>query len=396
MQIVNINSRQLETAEPDVEPQSSPTALLPATSRAAVFNEVGAPLAIEQFDLPAHIEPGAVLCKVRMSTICGSDLHTIFGRRQEPAPLILGHEIIGEIAAMGEQIKHVPNSRQTGNGKQPSIGDRVTWSIMASCGECFYCQKSLPQKCADLMKYGHTCCLQPPHLTGGYAEYIYLLPGTAVYAVPDCLSDEVATPANCALSTMVNAVESIGLAVGETVLIQGAGMLGLNLIALCKAAGAAKVIVTDVSPDRLAFASRFGADACFNTADYLNDELAVAIRSLVGGHGVDVAFEVCGNREVVQQALKMLRIGGRYLIAGLVTPGSDLDIDGNQLARNYLTLKGIHNYHPNHLAKALKFLEHHSHKYPYDELVGAKFPLAKINEAIEVAASGKYIRVAIC
>ena len=232
--------------------------------------------------------------------------------------------------------------------------------------------------------------------TGGYAEYIYLLPGTAVYAVPDCLSDEVATPANCALSTMVNAVESIGLAVGETVLIQGAGMLGLNLIALCKAAGAAKVIVTDVSPDRLAFASRFGADACFNTADYLNDELAVAIRSLVGGHGVDVAFEVCGNREVVQQALKMLRIGGRYLIAGLVTPGSDLDIDGNQLARNYLTLKGIHNYHPNHLAKALKFLEHHSHKYPYDELVGAKFPLAKINEAIEVAASGKYIRVAIC
>jgi alcohol dehydrogenase len=331
-----------------------------------------------------------------MSTICGSDLHTIFGRREEPMPLILGHEILGEIVSFGDQPRQSDGLRRNGNDKPLSVGDRVTWSIVASCGKCFYCQKSLPQKCNGLIKYGHTCCRQAPHLTGGYAEYIYLLPGTAVYRVPECLSDEIATPANCALSTMVNAIEAIGLVPGETVLIQGAGMLGLNLIALCKEAGAAKVIVTDVAPDRLAFASRFGADACFNAAGCPADELVGAIRSLTGGHGVDVAFEVCGNRAVVDQAIKTLRIGGRYLVAGLVTPGSNLNIDGNQLARHYLTVKGIHNYHPDHLSKALDFLEKHSHKYPYADLVGAKFPLTEINKAIKVAASGKYIRVAIC
>ncbi len=369
---------------------ATPSVSLPTTSQAAVFSEVGKPLAIESFDLPQHLLPGAVLCKVRMSTICSSDLHTIFGRRQEPTPLILGHEILGEIVSMGDR------PTQNGNDKPLSVGDRVTWSIMASCGKCFYCQKSLPQKCNSLLKYGHTCCRQAPHLTGGYARHIYLMPGTAVYRVPQCLSDEIATPANCALSTMVNAVETIGLAAGETVLIQGAGMLGLNLAALCKEAGAAKVIITDVEPQRLAFASRFGADACYNSADYSAHELVAAIRGHSGGHGVDVAFEVCGNQAVIDQAVKTLRIGGRYLIAGLVSPGSDLGIDGNLLARNYLTVKGIHNYHPDHLSTALAFLEKHSHKYPYADLVGTCFPLSRINEAIEVAASGKHIRVAIC
>jgi alcohol dehydrogenase len=271
----------------------------------------------------------------------------------------------------------------------------VTWSIMASCGECFFCKRGLPQKCQRLRKYGHCCCLDAPHLTGGYAEHICLFPGTAVFRVPECLSDEIAAPANCALSTVINAVETIGLERGEAVLIQGAGMLGLNLVALCKEAGAAVVIVTDVSPNRLAFASRFGADACFNVADERPDEVAGAIRSLSGGHGVDVAFEVCGCRKAVAQAVKSLRIGGRYLIAGLVTPDSDLGLEGNVLARNYLTLKGIHNYHPDHLAQALRFLEQHGAKYPYAELVGATFPLSEINDAVRLAASGKHIRVAI-
>lgn len=325
-----------------------------------------------------------------MSTICGSDLHTIFGRRQEPAPLILGHEIIGEIAALGEDVS------QSANGKPLRVGDRVTWSIMASCGTCFYCRKSLPQKCLSLVKYGHACCRDAPYLTGGYAEYIYLFPGTAIYHVPACLSNEIATPANCALSTMVNAVETIGLAAGETVLIQGAGMLGLNLIALCKEASVAKIIVSDAAPERLAIASRFGADVCLNATDYTTDEQVAALRDLGGGHGVDVAFEVCGNPVVVEPAVRALRIGGRYLLAGLVTPGSHLGIDANLLTRGTLTMKGIHNYHPDHLAQALRFLEQHAHHYPYNEIVGATFPLDEINEAVQAAASGKHVRVAVC
>ena len=90
-----------------------------------------------------------------------------------------------------------------------------------------------------------------PHLTGGYAEYIYLHPGTVVFRIPSSVSDKAATPANCALSTMVHAAEASGLARGETVLVQGAGMLGLNLVALAREAGAAKIIVTDAKQGTL-------------------------------------------------------------------------------------------------------------------------------------------------
>jgi threonine dehydrogenase-like Zn-dependent dehydrogenase len=95
------------------------------------------------------------------------------------------------------------------------------------------------------------CRTDPPHLTGGFAEHIYIMPGTAVFRVPESLPDEIATPANCALATVVNAVDTIGVNVGETVLIQGAGLLGLNLIALCKQAEASNIIVSDINASRL-------------------------------------------------------------------------------------------------------------------------------------------------
>ncbi len=358
-------------------------------SRAAVFSKPGQSLTIETFETPDQIEPGAALCKVRMSTICGSDLHTIFGRRQEPTPIILGHEIVGEIVALGAGLA------QDGFGNPLNVGDRVSWSIMASCGQCYYCRLELPQKCCSLRKYGHTSCAEPPHLTGGYAEYVYLFPGTAIFRVPESLSDEIATPANCALSTVINAVETIGLGRGENVLIQGAGLLGLNLVALCREAGADQIHVSDVSPRRLELARRFGAGYCWNVAEDSGGTAAERVLEHTGGHGVDVAFEVCGSPPAAVDGVRSLRIGGRYLVAGLVSPGSDLALDGNQLTRKYLTLKGIHNYHPKHLGKALEFLERNAATYPYAELVGAAFPLEEINQAVDVAAAGQFVRVAV-
>ncbi len=356
---------------------------------AAVFTKVGEPLAMQQFELPDSIEPGAALCKITMSTICGSDLHTIAGRRVEPAPSILGHEIIGEIVILGDGLE------QDGFGNKLSIGDRVSWSIMACCGRCYYCELDLPQKCENLRKYGHSCSNEPPHLTGGYAEYIYLFPGTAIYKIPENLSDEIATPANCALSTVINAAETIGLSKGENVLIQGAGLLGLNMVALAVETGANEIIVMDISKARLSLAAQFGATLCLNLNELSSEQALAQIHQRTGGYGVDVAFEICGVKTAITQGVEALRIGGRYLIAGLVTPGSDLGIEGNQLTRKCLTIKGIHNYKPKHLGEALKFLEKCSSKYPYTELVGETFSLSDINEAVAVAASGKYIRVGI-
>ncbi len=366
-----------------------PSTFIPATCTAAVFSEVGQPLELKQFDVPTEIAPGGALCRVLMATICGSDLHTISGRRTEPAPLILGHEILGEIVAMGDGLTH------DASGEPLAVGDRVSWTIMACCGECFFCTHDLPQKCEHLRKYGHMCCNDSPELTGGLAEYVCLMPGTAIFRAPESLSDEIATPANCALATIINGMDTIGFDAGEAVLVQGAGLLGLNLVALCKQAGARRIFITDINAERLAMARRFGADECFDLSERSADDVIAAIADSTDGRGADVAFEVCGVGGAVDLAVRVLRTGGRYLIAGLVSPGQTFTLEGNQVTRKCLTIKGIHNYRPEHLGKALALLAACAADYPYAEIVGAAFPLSQINEAVAEAATGKHIRVAV-
>ncbi len=362
-------------------------------SKAAVFYKVGSPVEIRDFNLPEKLEKGSAICRVRFNTICGSDLHTTTGRRVEPTPLILGHEIVGEIVQLDDNLEF------DGFGNKLTIGDRISWTIMASCGECFYCKKDLPQKCIHLKKYGHASIEDKElnsGLVGGYSEYIYIMPGTTVYKVPESLSDEIAAPANCALSTVVNAVETIGIEKGDIVMIQGAGLLGINACALAVEAGAKAVIVTDIIDERLEMARQFGATKTYNTLKISEDDIIKELKEMSGGFGIDVVIEVCGAKQVVGLAVKSLRIGGRYLLGGLVNPGSTLEgIDANQVIRKYITIKGIHNYKPKHLGTALEFLEKHKDKYPFHKIVSKVFNLDQINEALAESETGKHIRVGV-
>lgn len=343
---------------------------------------------LERFAVPRELPPGSALCRVRLSTICGSDLHTLRGRRIEPTPSILGHESVGEVVVVGAGARYW-------NGDALEPGDRVSWTIMASCGDCFFCRKDLPQKCVHLRKYGHSSTDVWPGLTGGYAEYIYLFPGTGIFRAPQGLDDSVIAPANCALATVVNGLDTIGgIAKGESVLICGAGLLGTYLSALAKEAGAGMVMVADLNPMRAAATLHFGADAVFSQT---TDPEAVAewTRNTCGGEGVDVAFEVCGDPKAVSASVSALRIGGRLLVAGLVTPNSSVCLDGNTLTRKCLAIRGIHNYHPSHLGKGIEFLAATKDRYPYTELVTPILDLEDIEKAFEIAASGSSARVGV-
>lgn len=361
---------------------------VPATCRAAVFTGPHEPLELREFPVPNELPAGSALCRVLLSTICGSDLHTTQGRRIEPAPSILGHESVGEVVALGPDAC-------TGDGEPLREGDRVTWTIMAACGRCFYCHHALPQKCEHLLKYGHTATGIWPGLNGGYGEYVYLYPGTAVYRVPETLPDAVAAPANCALATVVCGLDAIGgVGEGDNVLIAGAGLLGTYLAALARDAGAGRVLVADANPKRAAQARRFGAHATF--ADSTAPERVSSwARSECDGPGVDVAFEVCGHPEGALSGLEALRTGGRLLVAGLVTPDSRLELDGNQITRRCLTIRGIHNYAPIHLKNGLAFLERTRGDFPYGELVSPPFALDDINSAFRESARGTWARVSV-
>ena len=359
--------------------------------RAAIFETVGKDIEVTEFSMPSEIEDDAIFCKTKFSTICGSDIHTITGRRKEPVPLILGHEMVGEIVKLGKNIK------KDGFGNNLKIGDRITWTIMASCGNCHYCNKNLPQKCLSLRKYGHAAFDKKDEtgLLGGYGEYIYVMPGTAVFKVPDNLSDAVAAPANCGVASVVNAVETIGVEKGDNVIVLGAGFLGLNTCAYLKELGANEIIVLDKIDSRLETARAFGATKTFNVHKMAPGEFKKAVSDLTEGFGADVAIEVCGDHTIVHFAIDNLTIGGKFMTVGMVAPGNDITIDANDIIRKYLTIKGIHNYRPDHLRKALEFLEKNHEKYPFNEIVKVTFPLDKINEAVATAQKGKYIRVGI-
>ncbi|MCA9259941.1 MAG: alcohol dehydrogenase catalytic domain-containing protein, partial [Planctomycetales bacterium] len=221
-------------------------------AKAAVMTKAGSDMEIQEFRLPAT-PPGAALVRVACCTICRSDLHTWLGRRPGPAPAILGHEIVGTIAELGEGLAH------DSVGRPLRLGDRVTWTLHSSCGSCRNCRElQLPMKCVSLRKYGHDSCLEPPHLRGGFAEYCLVDAGSPLIRLPDHVSDRVAAPANCAIATIVAGWEAAGLRPGARVLIQGAGALGCYAAAYAAHAGAAQIIISDVREDRLQYASRFG------------------------------------------------------------------------------------------------------------------------------------------
>ena len=358
-------------------------------SRAAVFEAPNRPFVIRNFPLQRPA-PGQVLVRVKMATICRSDVHSWEGKRHNPCPGILGHEIIGLIDEIGSDAG--PDMR----GERLNVGDRITWTEFFNCGKCYYCRVlDMPQKCVSLRKYGHDPADVAPGLTGGFAEHCYLLPGTGILRLPPELTDEEATPANCGVATMVAATEAAGITVGEAVVIQGLGLLGLYGIALARARGAKTVIGLDSVESRLAMARRFGADHALDIAGLGADEVVQLVRERCPPDGPDAAIEVCGVPAVVPQGLKMLRRGGRYVIAGLVFPGANVEIDANLILNRWITVRGVHNYHPRHLVQAVDFVVGHRNIFPFGELVDARFPLDEVNIAFAKAAKREVLRAAV-
>ena len=358
------------------------------TASAMVFEGVDQPLQPRQIPLP-ELDSQEVLVRVLCCTICGSDVHTFEGHRATPLPTILGHEILGEVVALGGKGEVLGIT-----GAPIEVGQRVTWSVVGHCGSCFYCQQELPQKCEQLFKYGHRALQEDHQLSGGLADYCHLKPGTRLLTVPDDLPTRVATPANCATATIAGAFRVAGDVRDAHVLILGAGMLGLTAAAMASSRGAASVVVTDISAERLKRAERFGAHKTVLMGEG-GDGLPDAVQGLTSGRGMDVVIDVCGVAEAVQQGLHSLRIGGVLVLLGSVFPGPPLSLDLENVVRRMLTIRGVHNYAPEDLVAAVEFLHQVHEVYPFAELVTDPYPLDEVAEAFRAAADPGSLRVAI-
>ena len=359
------------------------------TGRAAVYDEPNAPFEIREFPV-RDVHADEVLVRITMSTICRSDIHSYQGHRPNPCPGILGHEIVGVIEQLGGNMTHDMR------GDPLAVGNRVTWTEFFHHGESYYRDvHDMPQKSVGVRKYGHDLATEDPHFLGGFADYCYILPGTGILNLPDEISDEEATPLNCGVATMISVTEAADIGMGDTVVVQGLGLLGLYGCAIAKARGARLVIGIDAVADRLDIAAKFGADATFDVSAMDDADLIAAVRAACPPDGADVCIEVCGHPGVVATGIEMLRTGGRYIIAGLVNPNADLTIDGNTILRKMITLKGVHNYHPRQLIQALDFVMSNRKRFPFKDIVDSKFPLNQLTDAFARAADRSVLRAAI-
>lgn len=355
-------------------------------SRAAVFEAPGQPLKLTGFAVPEPVE-GEVVARIRCTTICGSDLHTCFGRRVSPAPSVLGHEMAAEIAVLGK------GGVRDFRGVPLHTGDRITWSMVWSCGVCYYCGIGMRAKCERLFKFGHERTGEGRDLSGGYAQYCLLPAGTAIFRVPDDVPDTVASPANCATATVAAVMRNAGPVEGSTVVVYGTGMLGLTACAMAEAGGAGRVMAIENDAARRELSRRFGASVVLDGGEA--GAVREAVRECTGGRGADVVLEFAGHPEAVENSVDLLRFGGRLVMAGAVFPSRKLQLRGEQLVRHMLRLTGVYNYEPEDLENALRFLGANGGRFPFELLVPRRFPLDEINDAVAFAEREKPPRAAI-
>jgi threonine dehydrogenase-like Zn-dependent dehydrogenase len=251
----------------------------------------------------------------------------------------------------------------------------------------------LPQKCRQLFKYGHAA--NDEHsLAGGFASHVVLRPGTAIVRLPAGLTAVAAAPASCAVATAAAAIRIAGDLHGRSVVVLGAGMLGLSVASLATARGAASVTVVDSRPERLDLLAAAAPQA--NTVPWSGDEAGLE-RLLTGvlvTDGADLVVDAGGSVATAQAALRLIATGGTCVLAGTVAPVGNAAFDPERIVRRQATIRGVHNYRPEDLAAAVSHLASPAGA-GLASLVGPVMPLDAIDEALVMAATGTAVRVVV-
>lgn len=347
---------------------------------------------IREYPLPT-VEPGAILIRITRANICGSDVHIWkgeFGWGASDQPRIIGHEMAGQVYELGAGVT-------TDSAGEPlKVGDRVTYCYFTPCGRCYACLHGQSYACPYTLRRMGQTCQEPPHFMGAFAEYYYLHPGQFIYKVPDELSDEMVAPANCALSEVFYGLHRVGINLGDTVVIQGAGGLGINAIAVAREMGAGKIIVIEQHPERIKLAQAFGADHIIDLNQFPTPrERTTRVRQLARGMGADVVAELTGIPQAAREGVGMVRMGGRYLWIGNINAGKTVEIDPSAIVLGNRTIVGVGTYEPWVLYRVLDMLRRTKDKYPFNQVLSHTFKLEDINTAFEMAAQGKVTRATI-
>jgi L-iditol 2-dehydrogenase len=347
---------------------------------AAVMVAPRQPIELREFPRP-DLPPGAALLRTVCSEVCGTDVHLWHGRLSGvPYPIIPGHVSAGTIDAARGPISGI-------DGSTIREGDRaVFFDVHRTCGRCRACTvHRTPTRCSSRRVYGITDPASEG-LFGGWTQAIYLEPGVAIARLPDSVALEDYIGGGCGLLTAVHIAERAEIRLGDTVVVQGAGAVGLCAVALAHMSGSSRVIAIGAPADRLALARDMGADLTFDLQATSSADRLEAILDVTGGEAADVVIEAAGAANAIAEGLDLVRVGGRYVIAGHYTDAGESTINAHrQINRKHLEIRGCWGSEPRHFLRALSVLERHGARIPFRRIGARRYGLAALNDALRDA-----------
>lgn len=358
-------------------------------SKALVLEKFNEPLVMRTFPIP-KLKEGEVLVRVEAAGVCGSDVHMWEGRDPRiRLPMIPGHEGIGEVVELNGEKKDL-------QGTPLKVGDKALWNRGITCGHCYFCKvKMEPSLCPNRWVYGiHTSCVDPPYLTGNYSEYLLLDRNTDLFKIGLNVDLSVLVPASCSGATAAHAFDLSKMDSGDSVLVQGVGPLGIFAVAFANSFGAFQSIVIGGTEQRLEMCKALGATLTLNRHHVSLKERKEAVMALTHGRGVDLAFEMAGEPEALQECISLIRNGGACISAGFGEPHGTINLDCfHDLNRKNLRLQGIWTSDVRHTHMALQLIL--SRIEDFRQLITHRFPLEQANEALKVMKNKEAVKAVL-
>lgn len=324
--------------------------------------------------------PGGAVLETIGSEVCGTDVHLWHGRLSGvPYPILPGHVSVGRVLETAGALADV-------EGREIPVGAIVTfYDVFGTCGTCWQCAVARsPTRCPRRRVYGITTSARDG-LLGGWAERIEILPGVRMLPLPPGIDELDFLGGGCGLPTGLHAVERAGVALGDNVVIQGSGPVGLNAAIFAQLAGALRVLVIGAPRERLDAALRLGAEDVLDITEVPQSEERVRwVRDRTAGRGADVVVEASGNPAAVPEGLDMLCDAGRYVVVGHYTDGGDTALNPHRhINRKHATILGCWGYEFTHLHRALALMHRHNARFRWRELVTREYALADAGRALE-------------
>jgi S-(hydroxymethyl)glutathione dehydrogenase / alcohol dehydrogenase len=357
-------------------------------ARAALFDAPGRPMRVEEIDVEGP-GPGDVLVRMAAVGICGSDLHVVRGEWERPVPMVLGHEGSGTVERVGADVHDI------------AVGDRVVISWAPGCRACPVCAEGRPAACPNL-RAGFAAGTLPDGTTrlsqggepvfrmtavGALATHV-LMPRAGVLAMPDGVSFDEAALLGCAAITGAGAVVNVAhAAAGAHAAVVGAGGVGQFVIQGLRLAGAATIVAVDPTAARREQALALGA-----THAVAPDELAGLLGEL--GDVLDFVFEAVGAQATFELAMGAVRNGGTVVVAGIPPAGTSVRLDPSDLVVREKTVVGTM-YGRGEPAVTLERLFAGPDRLELASMIGPRFPLDDVDDAVALALAGESGRVLV-